>query len=447
MKFLNFILKLTTVLLFVAEVAVGHGSDIVTYDDDSSTVLSPYTGNQDLSAQQVGETQITKEYMTALVLDGLYRVYKAGLEFTTSNSFRDLKAVDDTLVCAFKKFPLMKIDRSEFDEYHTCITAKGLIDGGNNEGIVFTDRDIVQMKRRSEDPTPPLFAYYSGTMSTTLTRNCEESFVRKCYIYPSPLALLYWGAAKIGRDALSFDKGSDTANTFESLVLQIISTINKRHSIGERQYIDLLADYCREMQSILDQYAKKNIQSDSDRQSNLQQLHLTINSAAGLGKVISNNVNMAYVINEPKVSDDIAEMLAKKFVELVHEQKLSDGKIEEMYDYEDRAIEVFDAIANSYKGITGGVKKPPLKVSGSKYLFMNGLRQYYDYVTKNHVMESLDDNYLKDAFHVGRILKVEEGTVEYDAGIRNKELEQQRQQMLPGNNNQQLPAAPTREDL
>jgi len=441
------------------------------------------------------ETKVTKEYITALALDGLYRVYKAGLDFTdVTGKFRDLGKIDETIMCAFGKDSLLDVTADdEWDSYKICIVSKGLIDGDNKVGMVFDNSDMKRFTKDNSKVDPSFFVYYGVTGS-----RYYDNFNKLGSIYPGPLALIYWGIKNIGvnllndyslvpsdcekiytttravtakRDGFYYDypqvifaaagyknvdqqncaqsstkyvsctaslvKDQGTKNEmlftgkiclqpivdspterFQQLAFEVIELINSRKSIGDLQYVDKMSVKLNEMQSILDQHSKKKVLTDSSKQSNLINLHLTPEGATKLGQKVHEHIRDAYVASTSSITDDQAVNLATQFVEILKAKGLDKLVIQEEMGMDlDAILAVFDEMKKFHAGEINPTQQK-LGVTGTNALVMQSLNDYR--LLDNNVENKAQDT-LRQAFHIGRVLQANEGTKEFDVTAREEE--------------------------
>jgi hypothetical protein len=440
------------------------------------------------------ETKVTKEYITALALDGLYRVYKAGLDFTdVTGKFRDLGKIDETIMCAFGKNSLLYVTADEWDSYKTCITSKGLIDGNNKTGMVFDKSDLKRFTEDNSKVNPPFFVSYRGFPLGGRNREFDGGG----YIYPGPLALIYWGIKNIGvnllndgsslssnnceklytitRQAIPGDgfyynhpsftfianeyKEVDQQNCaqslpkyvscevsrvefkgtsceklsigkaclqfinspterFQQLALEVIELINSRKSTGDLQYVDKMSVKLNEMQSVLDQHSKKKVLTDSSKQSNLINLHLTTEGATKLGQKVHEHMRDAYVASTSSITDDQAVNLATQFVEILKAKGFDKLMTQEEMGMDlDAILAVFDEMKKFHAGEINPTQQK-LGVTGTNALVMQSLNDYR--LLDNNVENKAQDT-LRQAFHIGRVLQANEGTKEFDVTAREEE--------------------------
>ena len=79
------------------------------------------------------ETEITKEYITALALDGMRRLFESGLEFLSrdaKSTMSEIERKEEAVECAFKHALISSENDYWSDHYIACVKATGQL-GGN----------------------------------------------------------------------------------------------------------------------------------------------------------------------------------------------------------------------------------------------------------------------------------------------------------------------------
>ncbi|CAL7961009.1 exported hypothetical protein [Gammaproteobacteria bacterium] len=415
MKRCKFIVNMILAILFIANTVCARGDNSPAVIGTGGTNAVQIVGDSEIFKSSE-ETQITKDYVTALVLNGLYRVYKAGLDFTdaTAGGYSNISHLDDTLSCAFiENVSLMKFPSDkEFYQYKKCILERGMISDTEPSKIVFNPKDLKEFTKVGNN-TSPFFTYFSWSKYQLDFDGSQEKY------YPSPLALIYWAIKNIGVNILGDEK---SRNDFIDKTLVIIKLINERNAIGDSQYINTMVEKAGELQSIIVKFSKKNI-SNSTEFSNLRSLHLTPDKAIKLGQLMHDRISDAYIVSMQKIADDKAVNYAINLMEILKKYSLNKPVAEEeQVSKLDDMVLAYNEMKEAYKKMANTTQKKQLSVSGANKLVRQLLM---DYRVLDTSLTGSEPDKLMDAFHVGRILREGEGTREYDVDKRKKERDEE----------------------
>jgi hypothetical protein len=380
-------------------------------DVDNAAVIQKETLSRLIPVE---ENKITKEYITALALDGLYRVYKTGLKFTyATGKFRGLGKIDATLMHAFKKNSLLDITSDEWYTYKKDIKDVGLIDGYNKVGIVFDQEDFTKLVHK-DGSNSRFFRYHHESP--------WDIFGYRSLCYPSPLALIYWGIKNIGVNLLHSGDAAiaKPSEIFENLTLEVVKLIDEREAFGELAYISTMAAKLKEMQVIIDKYSRKKMSVDTSIPINFINLHLTEEGAAELGQNVYEHLADAYALSASGITDEQAIELVTYFAEVLKVQNVDKPiSLGEVVFYDDSSLSaIFDKMKKKHSEIIPKDPQQKLSITGAVELVQRSLKDYFSLDSRGM---NKDKDTLKDAFHIGRILQEDEGTIEYDVKQREEE--------------------------
>lgn len=378
------------------------------------------------------ETEITKEYVTALALDGLRRVFETGLEFlnkersTISEIERKKKAIE----CGFK-YALIDNDNDAWDHHYiSCVRETGQITGDVQKDAANKGIYIAYRAKDTKDPK-----FYKESQKYTFYTN-EYDY------YPGPLTILTWAMDKIGKVAVDFsqcpakdDSGKLVPQSDVQAELDFINNINAiielmeaRKRMGIKAYIAEMDKHFRAIQFILDSCAKSKVTHEVGI-ANLMNLRLTEEGASKLGQVAFEEVYRAYA-SRP-ITEENAKALAlfalnnSKINDLL--EKMQNGG--DLNDELDEVIIAYNLIFEKYKEQIG-TSQAPVRIAEKRKLAIATLTAYKWNDMHGYSKKKIEADPLKNAFKMGRILSDNAQTSEYNPAERSADRQEEQQERL-----------------
>lgn len=390
-----FIMMALAVIVFV-DSSFADDKDDKNKDKELMVVTSVGKAEEQRTYIPQEESKITQDYLNALVLSGLKRVFSSGLDFTPDGGGKvnlDLSAARSIVECAFE-YSLLNITSGKTDLYENCIKSTGLIEMNN--------RGKLQLDMSKDRELIIIIPHFLG--------GNEE--------YPGPLYLIKWAIENYG---VNLFKGGESRDKFKNLTAQAIELIRVRKSIGESEYLNKMDECLKGMQKIVDEDAKTKVsREDIKTLANLKRLRLTEETALILGEEVYANVGKAHT--NTRITSDKAKLLAEEFIKALHKFGLDKyHSREERAPYLDDLITMYNELSNFYNGKVVSQGKN-LEAYGAIFLAQDSIVKYNLQDSKMDDGDGGDDiDVLRNAFYVGRVLRDREGTMEYKPAVREKE--------------------------
>jgi hypothetical protein len=103
------------------------------------------------------ETEITKEYVTALALDGMHRLFESGLEFLSrdgKSTIREVERKKEAIECAFR-YALISNEHQYWNPHYIgCVKATGQITGNLRDDVARNGIYVATRISPTKDPRP-----------------------------------------------------------------------------------------------------------------------------------------------------------------------------------------------------------------------------------------------------------------------------------------------------
>lgn len=352
------------------------------------------------------ETKITKEYVTAVALDGMRRLFESGLEFLTRESgstIREIERKKEAVECAFKYALITNEEEYWSPHYVSCVGETNQITGS-----IFRDcaNGLICIKAKLDNND---LKFYKKT-------GYFNNWAGTWYI-PGPLMVLYWAMKNIGKAALNLSNAKDAENEFLLDMKAIVDIIEARKAgTGPKSYIDEMNQRFESVQIAIDTHAKSKV-GQSQGILNLMNLRLTEEGASKVGQVAFEEVNRAYA-SKPITNENAKALALFVLSDPVISTLLKKQNGEDLQDSLDEVIEAYDIIAKKYKEQSSS-NKQPVRMAEKMKLAAKTLNAYYFNDMHGFSNHTIEADPLKNAFKIGRILNKNAKTDEYDPENRS----------------------------
>ena len=349
------------------------------------------------------ESEITKEYVTALALDGMRRLFELGLEFLNkdeNSTLRHIQRKEEAIECCFQHALISNEEDRWSPHYVECVKATDQITGNLGRDGVKNGISLATDKRVRD----PKFSKPSSYDSI-------GGLLRDDWYVPGPLIVIYWAMENIGKAAIDFSKDQSAESKFSEAMIAIIELIEAHNRIGQKAYITEMNKHLQVVQNLITSYAKSNVNRDGGI-LNLLNLRLTEEGASKLGQVAFEEVNRAYA-SMPMTSEKAKALalfvLNRQEIEFLL-QKQNGG---DLRDFLDEVIDVYNLIFNKYAELTSS-SKSSIRMAEKLKIAMKALGAYYFNDMYGFTGRKVEADPLKNAFKIGRILDQRARTTEYN---------------------------------
>ena len=353
------------------------------------------------------ETEITKEYVTALALDGMRRLFETGLDFLSKESqstITELERKKKAIQCAFDYALISNQDAYWDPRYVQCVKETGQITGNINDDAA---NGGIYKNYTSESHKDPRYYKWGG-------RGLKGGYW-DTWCIPGPLLVLEWAMSKIGKFAIDLPEQSEDETKFLSTINAIIDSIEARKHMGLKAYVADMDRLFRDLQALIDSHAKSKVNREEGI-LNLMNLRLTEEGASKLGQLAFEEANHAYA-SKPITPDNAKALALFALTSPLFSALLQKQNGEDLKDSLDEMIEAYNLIFDTYKEQSSS-NKPSVRMSEKMKLAIKTLSAYYFNDMHGFSQKKVEADPLKNAFKIGRILAENAKTLEYDPANR-----------------------------